>query len=637
MTRPFSRRNFLVAALAVPLTAAAAPALAVDEQDQFTDAAAKYSVPVSVLAAVSYGQSRWEDHDGRPSTSLGYGPMHLIDGAAVQAVRDNAYGADAPPVVDTLGQAAKLTGYSKQQLRTDTAANIMGAAAVLAANQKSLGHATGRSTEPATWYESVAVGSGLVSAAAQRQFADDVMSDLRSGVVKKAAGAKLALGATTVGNVSTQRKALTSRIDHADKHRGSKSKIDAPRGLKVDWVEAPYEQTGTDAGDYGNHDLARRPVSPRLNTIVIHDMEGTYAGSLKLVQDPTYLAWNYSVRSSDGLIAQHLQTKDVGWHAGNWYVNSHSIGIEHEGYAVTGPTWFSEAMYRTSARLVSYLARKYHIPLDRAHIIGHDQVPATTQAGIASMHWDPGPFWDWEHYFELLGAPLHRATVRTRRLSKGDAIRILPGFDGNEQVVTGCDTNSPPLCVVDGPQAATNFVTLYSGPSESSALVTDIGRHPDGSASTTKPDDISARASAGTDWVVADVDGDWTAIWYLGQKSWFHNPVKDPTARKLRRAVIATPASGTVALYGKAYPEASAYSDPADVQAVTSYSYVWGAGQQYVVVDMNVPTDYYKAKTFDLDTPNDHIDIVGKTKYYAVSFGHRVMYVQAADVRLHGH
>lgn len=71
-----------------------------------------------------------------------------------------------------------------------------------------------------------------------------------------------------------------------------------------------------------------------------------------MVTDPTYLAWNYSLRSSDGHVAQHLAPQDIGWHAGNWYINTHSVGLEHEGYAATGALWFSEPMYRSSARLV---------------------------------------------------------------------------------------------------------------------------------------------------------------------------------------------------------------------------------------------------------------------------------------------
>lgn len=34
---------------------------------------------------------------------------------------------------------------------------------------------------------------------------------------------------------------------------------------------------------------------------------------MKLVQDPTYVSWHYTIRSSDGQIAQHVATKDVAW------------------------------------------------------------------------------------------------------------------------------------------------------------------------------------------------------------------------------------------------------------------------------------------------------------------------------------
>ncbi|WP_431843777.1 twin-arginine translocation signal domain-containing protein [Calidifontibacter indicus] len=82
-SRPgLSRRSFLVTALAGGAAAVAMPdALAVDQASVFRDAAAEFAVPATLLAAFSYGQTRWVDHGGHPSRSLGYGPMHLIDGA----------------------------------------------------------------------------------------------------------------------------------------------------------------------------------------------------------------------------------------------------------------------------------------------------------------------------------------------------------------------------------------------------------------------------------------------------------------------------------------------------------------------------------------------------------------------------
>ncbi len=136
------------------------------------------------------------------------------------------------------------------------------------------------------------------------------------------------------------------------------------------------------------------------------------------MQDPTYLAWNYTIRSNDGHVAQHLDAKDVGWHAGNWYINMHSIGIEHEGKAGNG-AWYTEAMYQNSAKLVRHLAKKYDIALDPAHIIGHDQIPGTVLGATQNVHWDTGPYWDWEHYFALLKAPVGGKKPVDRQARRG--------------------------------------------------------------------------------------------------------------------------------------------------------------------------------------------------------------------------
>ncbi len=160
------------------------------------------------------------------------------------------------------------------------------------------------------------------------------------------------------------------------------------------------------------------------------------------VQDgagPTEASWHYSIRSSDGHITQHIRTKDEAWHSGSQFLNARSIGIEHEGFLTQPGTWFTEQMYRSSARLVRYLADKYDIPLDRQHIFGHDNVPAPTADSIPDMHDDPGPFWDWRHYFDLLGAPL-RATAGP----DSAMVTILPDYATHEPRFTGCPKSGVP-------------------------------------------------------------------------------------------------------------------------------------------------------------------------------------------------
>ena len=56
-----------------------------DAQRAFDAASRTYGVPVRVLLGVSYMESRWDDHGHAPSTSGGYGPLHLTNISVEQA------------------------------------------------------------------------------------------------------------------------------------------------------------------------------------------------------------------------------------------------------------------------------------------------------------------------------------------------------------------------------------------------------------------------------------------------------------------------------------------------------------------------------------------------------------------------
>ncbi|MFD0472365.1 N-acetylmuramoyl-L-alanine amidase [Nonomuraea thailandensis] len=383
-------------------------------------------------------------------------------------------------------------------------------------------------------------------------------------------------------------------------------------------MPAAYKRFGKKKDrDYGNHDHLARKRS--VDYIVIHDTEGTYQGIPSLIRNPKYVSWHYTIRSRDGHVAQHVPTNDIAWHAGNWDVNTRSIGIEHEGYLAKGGAWYTEAMYRSSARLVKYLAAKHDIPLNRAHILGHDNVPGTTPQTVAGMHEDPGPYWDWEHYFELMDKPFKAA-------KDGDSIIIRPSYASHRPRFTGCVATKPAQAC---PAHGASTVWLHTAPSQTAPLVTDLGKHP-GKPSTYSVYDHSARASTGQRYAVAARQGDWTAIWYLGQKAWFHNPASNPTAVPAKGPTV-TPLSGEVKVYGRAYPEKSAYSGAAH-QPLTPLKYKIPPGQTYTVGD-TVTGSYYAANAY---SPSKHVTTTGKTRYHQIQLGHRVMFVMAKDVRLIG-
>ncbi|MEV7793333.1 N-acetylmuramoyl-L-alanine amidase [Streptomyces sp. NPDC087512] len=628
------------AALVLPLLGAAPPAEpagappAPDRlQRAFAAAAAEYHVPQSVLLGVSYLQSRWDAHAGAPSVTGGYGPMHLTDARTALAGAshhsegtEDPRGDDArPPLrprearppatgalparLTTLPRAAELTGLSPGELRTDPAANVAGGAALLAAAQREAGEPL--SADPADWYGAVARFSGADDSATAAAYANDVYEVIRTGERRTTdAGQRVALDARP--DVAPD----TAQLARTGLRAAASAGTECPRSVSCEWIPAPYEEFGD--GDYGNHDLGNRPASQRIRYIVVHDTEGAWDGVLNMVQDPTYVSWNYTLRSTDGHIAQHVKAEDVAWHAGNWYVNANSVGLEHEGFLAEPDAWYTEAMYRSSARLVKHLARKYGIPLDRQHILGHDNVPGPTTSTVPGMHTDPGPYWDWRHYFRLLGRPFEPTAGPNSPM-----VTIRPDYAANRPEYTGCDTAGEP-CAAHG----SSEVRLYSDHDVNAPLIKDIGL---GSAPTTGVNDLSSRVSTGQQFAVADRWGDWTAIWYLGQKAWFHNPGRSPAAVPASGRLI-TPRAGleSVPVYGRAYPEKAAYPAGVPAQAVSPLRYTLPKGQKYVAGD-KVPGEYFYAVTFD---EANHRVVTGQDLYYEIQYGHRVAYVRAADVTL---
>jgi N-acetyl-anhydromuramyl-L-alanine amidase AmpD len=164
---------------------------------------------------------------------------------------------------------------------------------------------------------------------------------------------------------------------------------------------------------------------------VIHDMEGYYATSISylnrcdLKADGTYAVGSsihYLVNgkqdaTSDyaaGEITQSVREAYYAWHARCF--NTYSWGTEHEGFA-SNPAWYTEAMYVASAGLQRHLLDKTAQPIDRNHLIGHDQKRISAWVTWANAnfafdptcntHTDPGLNWDWTHFMQLVaGGPV---------------------------------------------------------------------------------------------------------------------------------------------------------------------------------------------------------------------------------------
>ncbi|MFG2567327.1 N-acetylmuramoyl-L-alanine amidase [Streptomyces sp. NPDC048567] len=627
-------------------------------QAQFEDAAREFDVPQSVLMAVSYRQTRWESHDGEPSTSGAYNVMGLTSVSpgdveqptdaerlahlnmsgdpavtkhfdAKRALRELPKKVDTDaPDLHTLDEAADLIDKPAGSVQDDTAQSIRAGAALLAKYQK---EATGSlSGDAGKWYPAVARFSQASDTKGATLFANRVFESVRSGESRVTAdGQQLSLPADpSVTPVKPAKMPLAA----TNASTAATPTPECPSGLNCDFKPAGYKQNSTTPDDFGNYNEADRPGSGEdIRYIVIHDTEGGYDGSLATFQNPaSYASAHYLIRAKDGLVTQMVRTKDEAWHAANKTVNMHSIGIEHEGYAIKSGSWYTEPQYESSATLVKFLAGKFGIPLDREHIIGHDEVPGVLDANVATQHWDPGPFWDWNHYMSLIGAPTGDSGAGGP-VKAGELVRVVPPFT----------TANQPALTYGGNAVAkqpANFGYLYTSASTSASKIVDPYMP---NVKDTDGPNWGNKVVAGGTYVVAESKGDWTAIWYGGKKAWFQNPGGQYTKAVAETAQpVLKPKAGatSIPVYGRAYPEDAAYAGTGvPVQTKNNESlakYSIPAGQAYSKAGPAQAGDYWFAGTFAGTEDNDRTLVKGTTNlFYPIRYNHRIAWVKASDVQ----
>ena len=324
---------------------------------EFKDASRRYRVPEELLLAMGYVNTLWEMPP--PATSA-YDPgdLHGRGAYGVMELVQN-------PSTDTLGRASALTGLSEWRLKTDRAANVRGGAAVLA---DIMGRRRPSGLEG--WQEAVAeYGTGPL-------YAQEVYETLEGGA------------------------SLTTST-------GESLELEAQEG-----VEAPVVYTTQAAADYGRarwygayhngrsgpcanqYNYCRRNREQILNIsrIVVHVAEGSYSNTIGWFNNQSAGVSAHYVVGRRGRVAQCVRDKNIAYHAGDWWYNQHSIGIEHAGYGRYRSTW-TDAMYRASARLSAYICRRYDVPVDKDHIVRHRKVSATLC---------PGRYFDMERYLRLI-------------------------------------------------------------------------------------------------------------------------------------------------------------------------------------------------------------------------------------------
>lgn len=329
---------------------------------------------MEVLAAVGWTQSRFEpglpdEHDGR----------------------EPRFGA-AQLTLAQVREGAALAGRSEAEVKDTLEGNLAAAAALLRARGPE---------QREDW-------NGWLDAAAALIVTDD--EEARAGV-RGALAAVIADGLRldTLGVTLAGVEGLA--MSTADELESTTQELTAPGQYPpLEWY--PASSANQLQGRGGGS----------VKYVLVHVTEGSYWSTLSWFRqaNPYSASTQYVIRSSDGHIAQMVSEANTAWHAGNDFYSRNSIGIEHEGFVNNPSAWFTESMYRSSARLVCAIAKRYSIPVDRQHIIGHFQVPNSSVGvsappatdaqfaanrwsyGGASNHFDPGTGWRWDYYLGLI-------------------------------------------------------------------------------------------------------------------------------------------------------------------------------------------------------------------------------------------
>jgi hypothetical protein len=357
--------------------------------------------------------------------------------------------------------------------------NIRGGAAVLHAYQHQLVPGAASTLTLRDWYPVVEAYSGATDRHVAQMYADALFTLLRSGFRARAETGELVTlqpqnipvplqtqeglhraGSVSPKGVQTARPARQQRQTHTgtlpDGCVSGDQQTDYPDAVDCILPPKTYDCNAVKDDAPCTYESARRPDTDLpIQFVVIHDIEGTAQTALASFRNPKSEVSIHYIVDSDGTVYQVLHENDIAYHAGNYWYNQRSIGIEHAGYAASGYSWYNATLYLASARLTAYLINKYQIPLDHDHILGHGTIPAPTLA-LSPNHVDPGPYWMWDYYFDLI----HQ-----------QGIPFAPVSDDSRIVMLHLSSAIASQGSSDEGVHHSNYFALYTGPSTDSGLI----------------------------------------------------------------------------------------------------------------------------------------------------------------------
>lgn len=362
------------------------------------------TIPLGLLESVAYTNTRMHHlvPDPNVSTCSGMPPFYGVMGLV-----DNGKGY----FKENLKSVAKLSGYSEEEIKKSPRINILAYAKAYATMQQQQ-NMTSRGVEEQqdvllSLSEIPDDGSVVAEYAKDQQF---------YAVLKQVEKSGRSLGGFDYEEIFGKNKASVLSARSVSVNKNEVRSVDGSQYLEersAEGCSGSKSQTDFEGAiwnpahrsNYGSRGSAK------IEYITIHTIQGSYASCISWFKNPAArVSAHYAIRAFDGQITQMVCEEDKAYHVRS--DNDKAIGIEHEGFIEDGGTWYTTAMYESSAALVKDIcARRGIDPLKMysgkgtsgkltlgnacRKIKGHQHFPEND-------HIDPGKDWDWDRFYRLV-------------------------------------------------------------------------------------------------------------------------------------------------------------------------------------------------------------------------------------------
>jgi hypothetical protein len=329
----------------------------------FARAAGEFAVPVALLKAWGYAETRWEMIEGQeelPGLEPAWGLFGLRG--------------------DSLARAAELAGVEVAAVKSEVGAHLRAGAALLAALAAEEG--VGADDDLGAWASAVALASGIGDREAQAEYVhDQVYAVINQGIVMESE-------AGLIGSIAPE----AVEPDFPAPRRGvERAVVDFPGAI---WRASPNFNSRNGSA---------------VDMVIIHTCEGNYSGCWSWLTNPAAGASAHYVVSTTGEVSQLVRESNRAWHIAASYncnlnsgvlcgrngqsSNNFTVGIEHAGFA--SQSSFPAAQIDKSAALSCDISQAHGIPRDRFHFVAHGQLQPNNRT-------DPGPNWPWTSYIQKI-------------------------------------------------------------------------------------------------------------------------------------------------------------------------------------------------------------------------------------------